>query len=356
MCLDHGKFMVTTSYVSPPMKALDAEVSGRDLLFLNEIGVDPGIDHMSAMRVIDGVKKAGGKITAFRSYCGGLPAPEANTNPLGYKFSWNPRGVLVAATNAARYIAEGKTVEIPGPDLFSDMHTVSVAGLPDFEAYPNRDSTGYISLYGLEEAATMYRGTLRNQGHCDSWLRWVRLGLFDAAVRTDLGGRTCGNLLAELAGAEEGADTKRAAATKMGVEADDPAVTNLEWLGLFSDTAIPEGTPTVLDVLAVRMLEKMPFETGERDMIVLLHKFEAEYPDGRRERITSSLVDYGVPNGDSSMSRTVSLPAAVAARMIVEGRIAERGVRIPVSPAVYEPVLDELKALGIDCVESVEKV
>ncbi|MHC5081273.1 MAG: saccharopine dehydrogenase C-terminal domain-containing protein, partial [Planctomycetota bacterium] len=229
-----------------------------------------------------------------------------------------------------------------------------VETLGAFEAYPNRDSLGYVDLYGLQEAQDMFRGTLRNLGHCDVWLKWVRLGLFDKAEREGGFVGSYRSLMAALAGAPGAEDVEGAVAAKMGVDPDDPAVEKLAWLGMLSDAEIPPRTPSVLDVLAGCMQERMPYGEGERDMLILLHKFEAEYPGGRREKIRSTLIDYGIPGSDSSMARTVSLPAAVATAMLARGEIKERGVKIPVSASIYEPVLGALKGLGIDCKETKE--
>ncbi len=352
MCLDHGKPMVTTSYLSDAMKALDGEAKEKDLVIVNEIGVDPGIDHMSAMRVIDAVHDAGGKIRSFRSYCGGLPAPEANDNPLGYKFSWAPRGVLLAATNPGVYQRDGKIVETPGTEIFADVHMLEVEGLGSFEAYPNRNSLGYIDLYGIPETRTMYRGTLRNPGHCETWYKWVHFGLFDATERADLPGTPYASLMAELAGSPEAGEAREAVSRAMGVEPAHPAVEKLSWLGLFSSDPVPPGVITVLDVLAERMLARMRYEEGERDMIVLCHEFEAEGAGGERQRITSRMIDFGIPGGDSSMARSVSLPAAVATARVARGEVSERGVCIPVVRSIYEPVLEALAGLGIECEET----
>jgi saccharopine dehydrogenase-like NADP-dependent oxidoreductase len=350
LCLEHGKHMATTSYISPAMRELDADIRRAGLTFVNECGVDPGIDHMSAMRVIHGAEAKGGKVVGFRSYCGGLPAPEANTNPIGYKFSWAPRGVLVAATNPARYLKGGETIEIPGAELFAAPETVEVPGAGTFEGYPNRDSLGYIGMYGLEGVRTMFRGTLRNLGHCETWYQWVRLGLFDQTPRGDLAGLTFKRFMQGfVAGA---GNLKKAIADKLGLPENHPAVEKLEWLGLFNDSPVGTAEGGSVDILAARMLEKCPFRDGERDMIALQHEFEIEYP-GRTERATSTLVDFGIPGGDSAMARTVSLPVAIATRMIVEGAITERGVIAPVMPDVYNPILDELAAMGIECVERV---
>ncbi|MDD5309269.1 MAG: saccharopine dehydrogenase C-terminal domain-containing protein [Deltaproteobacteria bacterium] len=346
LCLAHDRHMATTSYISPEMRALDGEAKARGLSFVNECGVDPGIDHMSAMRVINGAKAKGGKVVAFRSYCGGLPAPEANTNPIGYKFSWAPRGVLVAAMNPARYLKDGELVEIPGSELFAAPEMVEVKGAGRFEGYPNRDSLGYIDMYGLKGVRTMFRGTLRNLGHCETWYRWVKLGLFAREPRTDLKGLTRAGFMRTFADGKKG-DLKQAIAARMGVAADAPAVAKLAWLGMFDETPLPSPDGGNVDVMAAAMLEKCAFAPGERDMLVMQHEFAIEYAGGRSEKVFSSLVDYGIPNGDSSMARTVSLPVAIATRMILGGEIRERGVIAPVMPAVYEPILKELETMGI---------
>jgi saccharopine dehydrogenase-like NADP-dependent oxidoreductase len=344
-CLRHRRHLVTTSYVKDEMRALDSAARQAGVLFLNEIGLDPGIDHMSAMRIIDRVHADGGRVVSFRSYCGGLPAPEANTNPFGYKFSWSPRGVLLAGRNDARYLEDGQVVEIPNRRLFATRHTVPVEGVGDLEAYPNRDSLPYIQLYGIPEARTMYRGTLRYPGWCETWQKFVELGLLDLTEREDLAGMTYRQLLAHLIGRPETSDLRRDLAVHLNIPVDSPILDRFEWLGLFRDDPLPPER-TILDVLAVRMQEKLQYAPGERDMVVLLHDFVAEYPD-RRERIRSWLVDFGIPHGDTAMARTVGLPAAIATRLILQGVIRLTGVHIPVLPEIYGPVLAELEERGI---------
>jgi saccharopine dehydrogenase-like NADP-dependent oxidoreductase len=347
-CLAYGKPLVTTSYVSPGMRALDGRARAAGLLFLNEVGLDPGIDHMSAMRVIRAAREKGGRVTSFKSYCGGLPAPEANTNPWGYKFSWSPRAVIMASRNAARYLEDGRVVEVPGPELFADCRVVDVPGAGEFERYPNRDSLPYVETYGLEGAATMFRGTLRNAGWCAAWLALSRLGFLDDKPQK-LGGSSYAEFTARVLGSR-GQDVRGEFAARAGLAEDDDVVTRLAWLGFFSDEPVPCDEAAPMDVLGVRLEEKCPYEEGERDMIVLHHEFDVAYGD-RREFVTSTLLAYGVPGGDSAMARTVSLPAAIAARLMLEGKIELTGVHIPVVPEIYEPVLDELGALGVECVE-----
>jgi saccharopine dehydrogenase (NADP+, L-glutamate forming) len=349
-CIAHRKHMVTTSYVSAAMQELSAPARAAGLTVLNEIGVDPGIDHMSAMRVIDGVRKRGGRIVAFRSYCGGLPAPEANDNPFGYKFSWAPRGVLLAGRNSALYLLDGRKVEIASDRLFRDMHVLAVEGQGDYEAYPNRDSIGYIEVYGLAGIQTMFRGTLRNMGWCDTLFNIGKLGLL-SLDEVDVKGKSYAGLLRDIAGAAPGEDLRAAVARKLGLPRDSLPVSCLEWLGMFSDRKFAVDRISPLDALGDLMIERLAFRPGERDMLVLFHDFRAEYPDGRRERIISRMIDYGIPGGDSSMSRTVSLPAAIGVDMILTGRIRQTGVIRPVTPDVYNPVLDQLSALNISCEE-----
>jgi saccharopine dehydrogenase-like NADP-dependent oxidoreductase len=347
LCLKHGKHMSTTSYISPEMMALDSEAAAADLTFLNECGVDPGIDHMSAMRIIHQAETEGAKVVSFRSYCGGLPAPEANTNPIGYKFSWAPRGVLVAATSPGRYLQDGRIVDVPGDELFANPEHVPVPGAGDFEGYPNRDSLPYQEMYGLEDVRTMFRGTLRNLGHCETWYHWVKLGLFDTEPRSDLAGLTYRAWSEGIAG---GSPVEEALARRLKVAADHPAIAKLAWLGLFDDEALSMTQGGNVDVMAARMRERCPFGPEERDMIVLQHEFVIEPPKGVR-RVYSTLIDYGIPGGDSAMARTVSLPVAIATRLILQGAVVERGVIAPIKPVVYNPILDELERLGIRCEE-----
>ena len=350
LCLEHHKAMVTTSYISPEMKALHAEAQAAGVTILNEIGVDPGIDHMSAMRVIHDVQQRGGTVTAFSSYCGGLPAPDANTNPWGYKFSWSPRGVLMAGRNPGRFLREGTIVDIPGPELFAHHETVDVPDAGTFEGYTNRDCLGYIDLYGLGEIPDMFRGTLRYPGWCDTLRAVAKLGLLDETPRPELAGRTFQDLMGVLVPAAAGADDPATAvAAHLGLAKDSNPIERLTWLGLFSDDPLPVA-PSVLDVMVARMQDKMGYAPGERDMLVMHHQFKATFP-GHSESITSTMVDFGIPDGDSSMARTVSLPAAIATRLILDGQIDQKGVLAPVTPDIYQPVLAELESMKIVCKE-----
>jgi saccharopine dehydrogenase (NADP+, L-glutamate forming) len=346
LAIDRGRPVVTASYVSPAMRALDARAKDKGVILLNELGLDPGIDHMEAMRIIHEVHEAGKSVLGFTSWCGGLPAPEANTNPFGYKFSWSPRGVLLASKNSARFLKDGRVVTIPSADLFARPETIGIPGLGEFEGYPNRDSVAYRETYGIPEALTVLRGTLRYPGWCAAIRKMVELGLLDDAPK-DRTGFTFDGLMRELAGADAGIDTRAAVALRLGLEPGSAVLGSLEWLGLFEKTPLPAARGSALDNLTAMMMDKLRYEAGERDMIVLQHEFLVRTRTGGLERIVSTLVDYGVPGGDSSMSRTVGLPAAIGARLVLEGRIGLTGVQVPVHPEIYGPILDELGALGI---------
>lgn len=344
-CVKHQRPLVTTSYVSDEMQRLDQPAREAGVILLNELGLDPGIDHMSAMRIIDGVHQDDGDIRSFRSFCGGLPAPEDNDNPLGYKFSWSPRGVVLAGRNDARYLEKGHVVDVPNERLFATHYVTWVEGLGDFEAYPNRNALPYIERYGIPEVHTMYRGTLRNLGWCDTMQKLNQLGYFSLEERDDLSGKTFRQVMADLIDRETTADLEENLARQLNVAPNACVMMTLEWLGLLEDEPVPEKT-TLLDVLAHRMLEKMPYRDGERDMVVLAHEFVAAYGD-REESISSTLIEFGASDGTTAMAHTVGTPAAVGARMILEGRIDLAGVHIPVLPEIYQPILDELERLGI---------
>ncbi len=354
-CIDFGKHMVTTSYVSEVMKNLDEQAKRADILILNEVGLDPGIDHMEAMRIIHEVEEKDGKIQSFTSYCGGLPAPEANTNPFGYKFSWSPIGVLLAGKNSAQYQKDGQQIFIPAEDLFKDPSLINIEGLGEFEGYPNRNSLPYIQLYGIQSADTMLRGTLRNKGWCSTMKKMVDLGLLDEEEK-EWDGLTYKDFIRRLLRNPVEEDIKKALSAHLNIEEDSDIIKRFEWLGLLSDENILVSKGSALDILGALMLEKLQYEEGERDMIVLQHQFIASYPDNKKEKITSTLIDYGIPNGDSSMARTVGLPAAIATRLILEGKIEMTGVHIPVIPKIYIPILQELKEMDIAFTETREEL
>jgi saccharopine dehydrogenase (NADP+, L-glutamate forming) len=354
-CLAQGKPMVTTSYVSAAMRELDTGAKEAGLIVLNEVGLDPGIDHMSAMQIIHRVQEAGGHIDGFMSYCGGLPAPEANDNPFGYKFSWSPRGVLLAARNAGHYLRNGYEVNVASRELFTHYWMLDVAGLGQFEAFPNRDAVPYRDLYGIGDAATMYRGTLRYADWCATMDKVVALGFLDEQERS-VQGVTYAQFMRQLVGAQEASDARAAVAAQVSISPDSDFIQKLDWLGLFADRPIqsPTGKISPLDLLTGAMLERMQYRPEERDLVLLVHHFDASYPDERKEHITSTLVAYGEPGGYSAMARTVSLPAAIAVNLILRGAIATSGVHIPVIPELYEPILAGLRDLGIEFVEQVE--
>lgn len=354
VALKYQKHFCTTSYISDEMKGLDEEARAAGVLILNECGVDPGIDHMSAMQIIDHVHNQGGKIASFTSFTGGLPAPDANDNPFGYKLSWSPRGVLLAGRNDAQFLRDGKEVKIPGPELFDHYEIVEVPGAGKFEGYPNRDSMPFIDYYGIQETKTMQRGTYRNLGWCGTLKKVADLGLLAIEERS-FSGMTYGEMMRELVQAEDSESSAEATSRKAGLKKDDPIIQRLDWLGLFSDQEVPSDVTTYLDSICNLFEEKLKYAPGERDMIVMHHEFIAEYPD-RKEKITSTMIDYGIPNGDSSMSRTVALPVAIASRMILEGSIKLIGVHRPVIPEVYEPILKELETLDIKLEERTTKL
>ena len=355
LCIKHKKHLVTTSYVSDEMKKLDGQAKNARILLLNECGLDPGIDHMSAMRIIHDIETNGGKVISFRSTTGALPSHEANNNPFGYKFSWSPRGVLLASRNAAKWLENGKEVSIRGEKLFENYTIQDVPGAGSFENYPNRNSVPYKQIYGLKDAITVYRGTFRMTGWCETMRRIVALGWLGDKPVSGFSGKTYGDLTRKLIGAGSKDDLSQAVARFLGLKSYSAVIKRLEWLGLLSDEPLPDDRINPLDYLNVLTLKKMSLKPEERDMVVMHHEFVAEYPS-KKEYITSTLVDYGIPNGDSSVSRTVALPAAIAVKMILEGKINITGVYIPVIPEIYNLILDELEEMNIIFKEKTEPI
>ena len=347
LCIKHKKHLVTTSYVSDEMHKLDEKAKDAEVLLLNECGLDPGIDHLSAMRVIHDVENKGGKIISFRSTTGALPSHEANTNPFGYKFSWAPRGVLLASRNPSKWMQDGKELSYPGEQLFENYKLQDVPGVGTFENYPNRNSVPYKDIYGLKHAKTVYRGTFRMTGWCETMRKIVALGWLTEDSLEEFAGKTYGDLTRYLVGVGQDENLPKATAAFLGLEVYSTVIKRLEWLGLFGEEPLPKDKDNPIDYLNVITLKKMSLDKKERDMIVMHHEFVAEYPS-KKEFTTSTLLDYGIPKGDSAVARTVAFPAAIAVKMILEGKIEMTGTHIPIIPGIYNPILDELGEMGIN--------
>jgi saccharopine dehydrogenase (NADP+, L-glutamate forming)/spermidine synthase len=345
-CIENKKHLVTTSYVSNDMNSLDKKAKQAGVILLNECGLDPGIDHMSAMRIIHEVESNNGKIISFRSTTGALPSFESNNNPLGYKFSWSPRGVLLASRNSAKWLENGKEIFVPGEQLFEKYTLQDVPCVGTFENYPNRDSVPYKDIYGLKDAKTVYRGTFRMAGWCETLRKIVFLGWLNDKPVQGFKGTTYGDLTRFFIGAKKEDNLILETAKFLKIEPYSTVMKRLEWLGLFSDESLPEGRNNPLDYLNVLSLGKMLLDKKERDMIVMYHEFIVKYPS-KKEYITSTLVNFGIPSGDTAISRTVALPAAIAVKMILNGQIDQTGVHIPVISDIYNPILDELEKINI---------
>jgi saccharopine dehydrogenase (NADP+, L-glutamate forming) len=346
ICLKHKKPLVTTSYVQPEMQQMDNEVTKAGIIFLNEIGLDPGIDHMSAMRIIDYIHSKGGKVEEFYSLCGALPAPEAADNPLRYKFTWSPRGVVLASLNSALYLKKGNKIHIEPENLFKERFSMDIPGIGELEVYPNRNSMSYIDIYGIPEIRTMYRGTFRYKGWCETLDAIKSLKMLDDSMK-DYTGSSYAEFLADSAGIGKD-DLKKNIAVRLNIDNESVIMRSLEWLGFFSDEKLEYSVTTPFEITSDRMISKMFLSDNERDMVIMQHIFLASYPDGKREVIRSSMLYFGTPATNTAIARTVALPAAIAVRMILENKIGLKGVHRPVLPEIYNPVLDELKTLGIE--------
>ncbi|MBN8676919.1 MAG: saccharopine dehydrogenase NADP-binding domain-containing protein [Chitinophagales bacterium] len=351
-CISLGKHMVTASYVSKQVFRLGDEARQRALVFMNEIGLDPGIDHMSAMQRIHQIKALGGKITAFYSYTGGLVAPESDDNPWHYKFSWNPRNVVLAGQGTAQFLEDGKLKYIPYRRLFRQYRLVDIPAMGQWEVYANRDSLLYREAYGLQNIRTLFRGTIRHRGFCDAWNALVRIGLTDATfpiVNSDQ--LTYHDLMEAFLGISQHTGSVKDRIAKMiEVEPESDVMQKLEWLGLFSKKRIKVKDATPALILENLLLEKWALGTQDKDMVIMQHVFEYEL-QRKKKKLTSTLVMKGADSADTAMSRLVGLPLGIFVKLLMLGKISTTGVNIPTMPEVYEPVLTELEDYGVKFVE-----
>lgn len=349
-CIRLKKNMVTTSYVKPEMKALDAEAKEAGIIILNELGLDPGIDHMSAMRIIDHIHGKGGNVEEFYSFCGALVAPEVEENPFHYKFTWAPKGVVMAGNNDGNFLKDGVVKYIPTEQLFRNPLKVDFPKVGLLDVYPNRDSLPYVELYGIPEAKTIMRGTFRYEGWCEiiDALKVLKLITYD---KFNMEGMSYAGMMAKMIGESSTENIVAKVAAKLGVKINARAIVAMEWLGLFSNEPMNRKEDSTFEVVSDLMIAKMMIQPDERDMVVMQHTFLASYPDGKQEVIKSRMLDFGTLKTDTSVARTVALPAACGVEMILEGKITVKGVYIPVIPDIYNPILDQLETMNIKMVE-----
>ena len=347
-CVANKTNMITASYITDEMRALDEDAKKAGVVLLNEMGVDPGIDHMSAMRVIDNLRKKNAKFLQFESFTGGLVAPESDNNPWGYKFTWNPRNVVVAGQGGAvKFIQENRYKFIPYHMLFRRTEMMEVEGFGEFEGYANRDSLSYRSLYGLENIPTMYRGTLRRPGFSKSWDVFVKLGLTDDSyVLEDSETLTHRSFINKFLAYSSSDSMELKLMHYLKIDQDSDIMGKLKWLGIFSDEVVGLKNATPAQVLQHILMKKWALEPTDKDMIVMVHKFGFEL-NGERKLITSSMVSIGDDQTFTAMAKTVGLPVGIGALMILNKVINKPGVHLPVTEDIYNPVLDELEKYGI---------
>lgn len=355
-CLKLKKHLVTASYVSKEMAALNEEVKNNNLLFLNEVGLDPGIDHMSAMQIINDLKKKGAEIISFKSFCGGLVAPESNDNPWGYKFTWNPRNVILAGQGTAQYIENNELKYIPYNRIFTQLEPINIDGFGSFDAYANRDSLSYREPYGLNNIPTLLRGTLRYQGYCKSWNIFVKLGLTDDSyILNDIKNKSYASLISSFLPASK-LDLKARLKEFMGNDAKDEDLQRIEWLGIIDDSEkiqLASGSPA--QILQDLLERKWLLKPNDLDLVVMQHQFVYKQ-DGKNYKLTSSLAAKGKDQVYTAMANTVGLPAAICVKMVMNEQIKAKGVVIPVVDEIYNPVLKELQNFNINFTEKVELI
>lgn len=352
-CLKYKKNLITSSYISPEMAELDEQVKDAGLMFMCEMGLDPGIDHMTANKIIHSIQKVSGLITSFKSYAGGLIAPESDNNPWHYKFTWNPKNVVLAGSGGAVYLQNDKEVHVPYSELFTHpKRAAKIEGATPLVYYPNRDSLSYLNKYDLPGIKTFMRATYRVQGYIRSWNLLVQLGLTnpnDNITDTNYAHWVCN---------KNGLDTSKPVteqvAAKLGVGVDDPVFTRVSWLGIFEDKPIPQPKSNSADILLDVLLKKWELKPEDKDMVIMRHEIEYQHKSGKKTELNSTMLIKGNNMKYSAMAKTVGLPMAILAKLTLTEKIKHpTGVLIPNMPVVYKPVLAELEEHGVVFTEEV---
>ena len=350
-CVRLAKNLVTASYVSPEIAELDEAAKQAGILLLNEIGLDPGIDHMSAMQVIDEIKENGGELTSFKSFCGGLVHPDYDNNPWNYKFTWNPRNVVLAGQGTAQYIENGDYKYIPYTSLFERTEQMEVLDAGEFEGYANRDSLSYRKSYGLDDIPTLFRGTLRRKGYSEAWNIFVQLGMTDDTYKLEnsdnISNREFINMFLPF---NDKLTIEEKFCKQFNLAIDSDIFLKIVWLGSFSDDKLGIENASPAQILQAICEKKWTLGAEDKDMIVMQHQFEY-LQNGEQKKLNSSLVVFGDDPRYTSMAKTVGLPVAIATKLILSGAIKSTGVKIPTTKDIYIPVLKELEENGINFVE-----
>ncbi len=358
-CLTNSKSVISASYENSRVGLLNNDAKRKGILILNEMGLDPGIDHMSAMSLIQRIRDKSGYISSFVSYGSGVPAPEVKSNPLNYCITWNPRNVVMAGDVGALYMEQEQMKLLPYEQLFHRTWNVEIEDVGTFEAYPNRDSLVYQELFKLGKVKTMVRGTLRYPGWSETWAQIVKLGIPNEYLKIpNLDKMTYREFIEMFLPLNaNGNKIEPRIANFLKISPTGRIMENFKWLGLFSDEIIGGNVKTAAEVMQKILIEKMPLPEGARDMVILAHEIVAEYPEqNKREKYVSTLVNYGVPNGITAIAKTVGAPAGIAAKLILLGELKLTGTHIPTHPDIYQKVLKELEELNLKFVEKVKEI
>lgn len=346
-CVDLGKSLFTASYVSKEIQELSEKAKDKGILILMEAGLDPGIDHISAMHEIDLIKEKGGEITLFKSFTGGLVAPESDDNPWNYKFTWNPRNVVLAGQGTVKFVRNGFYKYITYHNLFKRLETVSIDGYGDFEGYANRDSLKYRELYGLENIPTIFRGTLRKKGFCEAWDVFVQLGMTDDSYELEgVDSMTYREFINTYLVYSESKSVEAKLIDFFKLDSNSEVLSKLKWLGVLDNKPIGLQKATPAQILQKLLETKWQLKSSDKDMVVMQHQFEYLL-NGELHKKTTSLVVKGEDADHTSMAKTVGLPLGIAVRLYLEGDIKLTGVHIPVVKELYKPILAELEEYGV---------
>ena len=351
-CIKAKRNMITASYVSDKLKSMESEIKEAGIMVLMECGLDPGIDHMSAMKIIDRIKRDGGILTHFETFTGGLLAPESEIhNPWKYKFTWNPRNVVLAGQGTVKFIQEKTYKYIPYYRLFRRTEIIEIPGYGFFEGYANRDSLRYLDVYGLRGIKTLFRGTLRRPGFCKSWDAFIQLGATDDSYEMEkVGDMTHRQFINSFLSYNPNDSVELKLAHYLNLDIESDVMFKLKWLGMFDDEPVGLQKATPAQILEHILKKKWTMSSEDKDMIVMYHKFIFE-KDKREKQINSYTIVHGEDHEQTAMSKTVGLPLGIAAILMLKQTINLPGIQVPILPEIYEPILTELESSGITFIE-----